>query len=49
MTLAAVPFVDVISTVMDATLLLTVQEYLEWGNPNLKLGVGSAPTEVASP
>jgi oligopeptidase B len=29
-----VPFVDVINTMMDATLPLTVQEYLEWGNPN---------------
>ena len=31
---AAVPFVDVINTMMDATLPLTVGEYLEWGNPN---------------
>ncbi|MBC7930390.1 MAG: S9 family peptidase, partial [Rubrivivax sp.] len=31
-----VPFVDVINTMMDATLPLTVQEYLEWGNPNNK-------------
>ncbi len=29
-----VPFVDVISTMLDKTLPLTVQEYLEWGNPN---------------
>ncbi|MDX1935327.1 MAG: S9 family peptidase [Capsulimonadales bacterium] len=29
-----VPFVDVINTMLDATLPLTVQEYLEWGNPN---------------
>jgi oligopeptidase B len=32
----AVPFVDVINTMMDATLPLTVGEYLEWGNPNEK-------------
>jgi oligopeptidase B len=29
-----VPFVDVINTMMDASLPLTVGEYLEWGNPN---------------
>jgi len=32
----AVPFVDVMNTMMDATLPLTVGEYLEWGNPNDK-------------
>jgi oligopeptidase B len=32
----AVPFVDVMNTMMDATLPLTVGEYLEWGNPNEK-------------
>ena len=31
-----VPFVDVINTMLDATLPLTVQEYLEWGNPGDK-------------
>jgi oligopeptidase B len=31
---AAVPFVDVLNTMMDPTLPLTVGEYLEWGNPN---------------
>ena len=31
-----VPFVDVINTMLDASLPLTVQEYLEWGNPNEK-------------
>jgi len=31
-----VPFVDVINTMTDATLPLTVGEYLEWGNPNEK-------------
>jgi oligopeptidase B len=31
-----VPFVDVINTMMDPSLPLTIQEYLEWGNPNKK-------------
>lgn len=31
---AAVPFVDVINTMMDETIPLTVAEYEEWGNPN---------------
>lgn len=30
-----VPFVDVLNTMFDATLPLTVFEYNEWGNPNL--------------
>jgi oligopeptidase B len=30
----AVPFVDVMNTMMDASLPLTVGEYLEWGTPN---------------
>jgi oligopeptidase B len=33
---AAVPFVDVMNTMMDASLPLTVGEYLEWGNPTEK-------------
>jgi oligopeptidase B len=33
---AGVPFVDVMNSMMDATLPLTVGEYLEWGNPNEK-------------
>ena len=32
----AVPFVDVMNTMLDASLPLTVEEYLEWGNPNEK-------------
>jgi oligopeptidase B len=30
----AVPFVDVMNTMFDSSLPLTVGEYLEWGNPN---------------
>jgi oligopeptidase B len=33
---AAVPFVDVMNSMMDASLPLTTGEYLEWGNPNEK-------------
>jgi oligopeptidase B len=32
----AVPFVDVMNTMFDASLPLTVGEYLEWGDPNEK-------------
>jgi oligopeptidase B len=31
--LAAVPFVDVVTTMLDETLPLTAQEWLEWGDP----------------
>ncbi len=33
---AAVPFVDVVTTMMDETIPLTTGEYDEWGNPNNK-------------
>jgi oligopeptidase B len=34
--IAQVPFVDVINTMLDASLPLTTAEYIEWGNPNEK-------------
>jgi oligopeptidase B len=36
MVLSRVPFVDVLSTMLDVSLPLTVGEYEEWGNPNIK-------------
>ncbi len=34
--IAGVPFVDVINTMLDESLPLTTQEWIEWGNPNEK-------------
>lgn len=34
--IAAVPFVDVISTMLDETIPLTSNEFDEWGNPKIK-------------
>ncbi len=33
---AQVPFVDVMNTMLDASLPLTTEEYEEWGNPNVE-------------
>ncbi len=35
--IAAVPFVDVVTTMLDETIPLTTSEYDEWGNPNDKI------------
>ena len=34
--IAQVPFVDVLNSMLDASLPLTTSEYIEWGNPNEK-------------
>jgi oligopeptidase B len=34
--IAEVPFVDVLNSMLDASLPLTTSEYIEWGNPNEK-------------
>ncbi|HSV89175.1 MAG TPA: S9 family peptidase [Bacteroidales bacterium] len=34
--IAAVPFVDIVTTMLDETIPLTTAEYDEWGNPNYK-------------
>lgn len=33
---AHVPFVDVVTTMLDSTIPLTTSEYDEWGNPNIR-------------
>ena len=35
--IAAVPFVDVVTTMLDDSIPLTTGEYDEWGNPNVEL------------
>ncbi len=35
--IAAVPFVDVVTTMLDESIPLTTGEYDEWGNPNIKV------------
>ncbi len=42
--LSQVPFVDVLNTMLDDTLPLTVGEYLEWGNPNIEADYASMRT-----
>lgn len=34
--IAVVPFVDVLNTMLDASIPLTTSEYIEWGDPNIK-------------
>lgn len=34
--IAKVPFVDVLNSMLDASLPLTTSEYIEWGNPTIK-------------
>jgi oligopeptidase B len=34
--IANVPFVDVVTTMLDSSIPLTTSEYDEWGNPNIK-------------
>lgn len=34
--IAAVPYVDVVTTMLDESIPLTTSEYDEWGNPNVK-------------
>ena len=48
-----VPFVDVMNTMLDETLPLTTEEWVEWGNPNEKAAwdymVSYAPYENVKP
>ena len=34
--IAGVPFVDALNTMCDSTIPLTVEEWTQWGNPNMK-------------
>jgi oligopeptidase B len=34
--IAQVPFVDVVTTMLDSSIPLTTAEYDEWGNPNME-------------
>jgi oligopeptidase B len=34
--ICGVPFVDVMTTISDSSIPLTVDEYVEWGNPNIQ-------------
>ena len=34
--ISQVPFVDVVTTMLDDSIPLTTGEYDEWGNPNVK-------------
>jgi oligopeptidase B len=47
--LSHVPFVDVMNTMLDASLPLTVPEYEEWGNPNVTSPSAPANRRRSSP